>query len=186
MLLVRDWHRAAHSATGAEAANRRRVEGADRAEGGRSPDGYLHTAAKLVTPAMKVDLVLLLAIALDDWLGEPPTPLHPVVWMGRSIAALERRAPWGAARSERRFGLLMALGLPVLWALGLVILTRASTRRNRLLCLLLRAWLLKTTFAVRSLGETVRPVAQALVVGDLAASRSAVAMLVSRSVATLS
>jgi adenosylcobinamide-phosphate synthase len=136
--------------------------------------------------AMTLDCVLLLAIALDNWLGEPPALLHPVVWIGQSIAALERRAPWGAARSERRFGFLLAFGLPALWALGLALLTRAITRRNQLVGFVVRAWLLKTTFAVRNLGETVRPVEQALVVGDVAASRSAVAMLVSRPVATLS
>jgi len=36
---------------------------------------------------------LLLAIGIDLLLGEPPNRWHPVVWMGRLIAALQRRAP---------------------------------------------------------------------------------------------
>ena len=45
--------------------------------------------------------VLLLAIAIDLILGEPPARVHPVVLIGRLIGGLKRRAPpsraWGAA-----------------------------------------------------------------------------------------
>ena len=36
-----------------------------------------------LVPAM----ALLLALAIDRWWGEPPAPLHPVVWMGRALGA---------------------------------------------------------------------------------------------------
>ncbi|MDE2823827.1 MAG: adenosylcobinamide-phosphate synthase CbiB, partial [Chloroflexota bacterium] len=40
-------------------------------------------------------LVLLLAVALDLLLPEPPAIVHPVVWMGKAISAFERVAPAG-------------------------------------------------------------------------------------------
>ena len=36
-------------------------------------------------------LAMLVAVAVDHWLGEPPVRWHPVVWMGN---ALERYAEW--------------------------------------------------------------------------------------------
>ena len=38
-------------------------------------------------------LVLILAVALDRLLPEPPANVHPVVWMGRAVTALQRCAP---------------------------------------------------------------------------------------------
>src|SRR6187401_2195586 len=34
-----------------------------------------------------------LALAIDGVFGEPPSWLHPVVWIGKVIAVLEHRAP---------------------------------------------------------------------------------------------
>ena len=36
-------------------------------------------------------LALLCALAIDLWWGEPPAPLHPVVWMGRALGACGAR-----------------------------------------------------------------------------------------------
>ncbi len=45
-------------------------------------------------PILALDaLVLVVAIALDRFLPEPPALIHPVVWMGRAIHAFERLAP---------------------------------------------------------------------------------------------
>ena len=42
-------------------------------------------------------VALLVALAVDRWLGEPPAALHPVVWMGRYLHAMgERLAPVAA------------------------------------------------------------------------------------------
>ncbi|HUA76733.1 MAG TPA: CobD/CbiB family cobalamin biosynthesis protein [Acetobacteraceae bacterium] len=37
-------------------------------------------------------LAVLVAFAIDGWLGEPPARWHPVVWIGRTLASLG--APW--------------------------------------------------------------------------------------------
>ena len=38
-------------------------------------------------------LALLFAVGLDRLLPEPPARIHPVVWMGHAISAMERVAP---------------------------------------------------------------------------------------------
>jgi adenosylcobinamide-phosphate synthase len=47
--------------------------------------------------ALILALALLVALAIDHWLGEPPVRWHPVVWMG---SALERCAPWVLPRVQ--------------------------------------------------------------------------------------
>jgi adenosylcobinamide-phosphate synthase len=39
---------------------------------------------------MEVFIILAGALALDLILGEPPLPLHPVVWMGKCITLWEK------------------------------------------------------------------------------------------------
>jgi adenosylcobinamide-phosphate synthase len=49
------------------------------------------------------------ALALDAAVGEPPTRLHPVAWLGRAVGAADRN--W---RRPRLFGACLAAGLPLL------------------------------------------------------------------------
>ena len=55
--------------------------------------------------------LLMAALAIDRWVGEPPVRIHPVVWMGSLIGWARDRAPSGRAR---RFvwGVGMATLLP--------------------------------------------------------------------------
>src|SRR5690606_3621548 len=59
-------------------------------------------------PSATDALVLALALALDVVLGEPPNALHPVVWMGNVISALERRAPRAQRSLQLAWGTLVA------------------------------------------------------------------------------
>ena len=59
--------------------------------------------------------VLALAVVLDVVFGELPGRLHPVVWMGGLLSRLERLAPAGEM-PRLLFGLVVAVGLPALWA----------------------------------------------------------------------
>ena len=53
------------------------------------------TSDELGTSALALALALMpaLALAIDRAWGEPPAAVHPVVWMGRLLAAMERRFP---------------------------------------------------------------------------------------------
>ncbi len=140
-------------------------------------------------PGLAAPLALLLALALDRALGEPPARWHPVVAMGHYLGAMGRRvAPLMDAppRPARAF-----IGGALAWCLGaLAVLALAF------LCQWLMAdwagWaqalalgvLLKPLLAWRMLRDEVAAVEGAL--GEsLAAGRARLAWLVSRDVATL-
>lgn len=117
-------------------------------------------------------LVLILALGIERFVGEYPNRWHPVVWMGTTIRAVERRAP---ARGQFLYGLGMALVLPSLfasfgWRVSLV----------PIVDVVVGAFLLKACFAIRALGEAGHVVADAVDSGDLAGAREGLRSLCSR------
>jgi adenosylcobinamide-phosphate synthase len=120
---------------------------------------------------------LVVALLADACLGEPPPALHPVVWMGRVLDALEPRAPRGPF-ARMLYGSVLAIGLPTAWgALGLVI--------ERIAPWPLQALLLEPSFAGRSLLQAGRRVEDALVADDVQQARADLRWLVSRPTDTL-
>lgn len=123
--------------------------------------------------------VLTCALALDALAGEYPARLHPVVWMGRAITLLERRAPRSGRAAPFLYGLVMALAVPALFAAGALLAIRAA-RVHPLASIAAEALILKSTFAVRALGEAAAAVAAALRAGELERARLALRSLCSR------
>jgi adenosylcobinamide-phosphate synthase len=130
--------------------------------------------------------VLAAAVGLDLAFGEPPVALHPVVWIGRLAAAMERRAPRGRPIAELAYGAALTATVVAAAAAGAALLERALAglpwaRRVPLLALAL-----KPAFALRALLDAAAAVRQPLAGGDLPAARAALRSLVSRDVAGLS
>jgi adenosylcobinamide-phosphate synthase len=150
---------------------------------------------------------LLLALALDLALGEPPNALHPVAWLGTLIGAIERRAPRGLPGRELAYGAAMTLAsvlAAALPALAIEALKRERKLRPILqvdrtqsrkaaketqfhtsalvfgLRMLASAILLKPAFAGRALFGAFGAVRRPLVAGDLAGARIGLRSLVSR------
>ena len=123
---------------------------------------------------------VLLAGLFDVVLGEPPSAVHPVVWMGRLIGALERRRPRGRPSAELAYGVLIVLVTAgAAFAAGLL-LTVVLEHAPWWLALPVGAFVLKTAFSLRGLVRAGRDVQRALVSGT-AAARARLAALVSRS-----
>ncbi len=130
-------------------------------------------------------IVVILAVAMDWMLGEPPNAFHPVAWFGRFVHALEHRAPrddqghLGDPRAELRYGAgITASGIAVA-ILPALALERVLRSRGGLGILALAA-AFKLTFAWRALiqaGETVR---RELKVEQVDAARFDLRALVSR------
>jgi adenosylcobinamide-phosphate synthase len=137
-----------------------------------------------MSPALHGLVVLGGALALDVAVGEPPNALHPVVWMGRFLRALRRRAPRARA-SAFIYGLGMALAGPLVFGLGSWALIRALAPAA-LLQIVVEIFLLKSALAVRALGAAAAAVGRALGEGDLPTARIALRSLVSRDPSTLS
>jgi adenosylcobinamide-phosphate synthase len=130
--------------------------------------------------------VLGLAVLWDLAFAEPPTALHPVVWIGRLVSLLERRAPRDRPAAELAYGALtVALALGA--AAGLAGLVERRLARAPLPLRLVGAALaLKPSFALRALFDAGEAVRRPLAGGDLGAARRALRGLVSRETAELS
>jgi adenosylcobinamide-phosphate synthase len=123
---------------------------------------------------------VLLAGLIDVTLGEPANALHPVVWMGRLIAALERRRPRSRPGAEFAYGVFIVLATAGAAFVAGLLLTGALDRLPWWLALPVGAYALKTTFSLRGLVRAGRDVLRALA-SDTDAARASLAALVSRS-----
>jgi adenosylcobinamide-phosphate synthase len=145
-----------------------------------------------MTPVAHALVVLAGALALDLIAGEPPSALHPVVWMGNFYAALRRRAPGRAGHARHAgddrpaaafaYGCFMAASGPLVfgggaWLVGRVLAPLPLVR------IIVEIYLLKSALALRMLGTSAAAVARALDEGDVSAARFGLRSLVSRDTA---
>jgi adenosylcobinamide-phosphate synthase len=103
-------------------------------------------------------------LALDQLLGDPPTPLHPVAWFGSAMSAVERRL-W---RDDRRAGALHGVV-----GLGLGLAAGRAVRST--------AVAMTIATAGRTLRRTARAIGEELQRGDLERARLLLPSLVGRS-----
>lgn len=128
---------------------------------------------------MSAAAMLLSALALDLAAGELPASVHPVVWIGKTVGALER-LPVRGARAQLAYGAAMVFG-----GLGLfVVPTTILLDRLRSACFpayfVLGVLLLKSTFSVRELFRAAEKVRRSLAAGRLGDARLHLRSLVSR------
>ncbi|MBK9441782.1 MAG: cobalamin biosynthesis protein CobD [Comamonadaceae bacterium] len=142
--------------------------------------------------ALTLACALLVALALDRWLGEPPVRLHPVVWLGHYLAWagawVQRRAVQQPALPDYKAFWLAAL----VWTAGAAIFSAAAWALQSLLLDLpwwaaggLLGLLLKPLLAWAMLQSEVQAVEVALG-QSLPAGRERLSWLVSRDVTQLS
>lgn len=131
-------------------------------------------------------LVLAVALAFDLLLGEYPSRLHPVVWMGRLADRLLELAPRRGTFRQLAFGSFLVLGVTLPFAAPSWLLLQALAWQGEPIFVLGAALLLKPAFALRALWAEVEGVRARLLGSDLAAARGQVWRIVSRDVAVLS
>lgn len=122
-----------------------------------------------------IALAMLVAVLLDLMLGEP-LRLHPLVLFGR-LASFNEQALYGDGRFKGIVAWCVCVLPPVLltW-----LIAHLMARYSSWACAVFGALLLYLAIGYRSLAEHARPVAQALLDGDLHAARRAVSRIVSR------
>ena len=129
-------------------------------------------------------LVLLLAVALDRLMPEPPSRVHPVVWMGRLITVMERQAPRQPVPAFL-FGCVIVVivvgGTTALAWFAMAALAPISP----VAYVLGGAFLLRTTFTVQGLSAAAGRTRHALTSGSLDDARESLQSLVSRDSTTL-
>ena len=81
---------------------------------------------------MEILIMLALALAADLTLGEMPTPIHPVGWMGRLASFFEKPGSKGSPSFQFIYGALLTLFMAGLFAgAGYFILTYLKRQNTR-------------------------------------------------------
>lgn len=130
--------------------------------------------------------LILIALATDRWLGEPPARWHPVVWMGRWLGLFSHGLPRLSATAAFVAG-------AVAWGIGAVLVVGVAAGLEHWLLSTWPAWvavpllglLLKPLLAWRMLRDEVQAVDSALA-ESLAQGRTQLSRLVSRDTTALS
>ena len=137
---------------------------------------------------MKAALPLLLALAADAWLGDPPVWPHFVRWVGKAIAWLETRlrALCGTAQGLRLAGVALALLVVGGSALAAWLALKLAYALLPILGLALAALLAFQCLAAGQLWREAKAVLAPLEAGDLVEARRSLAMIVGRDTGQLS
>lgn len=119
------------------------------------------------------------SVIADRLIGEWPNALHPVVWMGKTIALLERHVPPWGPRGKLVAGAFIAVLVPCSFAAASAAVLVLS-RPYPVLQFLLAVILLKSTFALRALAAAATEVQHALEQGSVERARHGLRSLCSR------
>jgi len=130
-------------------------------------------------------MVLVLAVALDRLLPEPPSSVHPVVWTGRAATLLQRWAPESPVAAFLYGCAIVAAVVGTSSALAWLLVT-ALVWAGPLAYVAGGAVVLRTTFTVRGLSAAASETRRALEEGRLGEARASLRSLVSRDPTSLS
>ncbi|MBP2030184.1 adenosylcobinamide-phosphate synthase [Methanohalophilus levihalophilus] len=128
--------------------------------------------------------VLLMAVLIDLTIGEPPTKLHPVVWIGNLIYFFKRNAP---ASCRLAYGVFIGVScMAFASAIALIVLWIASASwMPEIGAIFIEAFFLKCTFAIKRLLYAGDEIDMALRDEGLDAARQKLSMYVSRDTSKL-
>ena len=123
--------------------------------------------------------ILLLAVAFDILIGEPPAALHPVVWIGKVIGVLKKAAP---TEHRKAYGTFLAV-ITIVFASAIGYIALAISQIPAIpqtLGYLIAAYFLKSTFAIRSLLAPAMEIYEDIVKNKLQSAREKLPIYVSR------
>ena len=133
---------------------------------------------------MEYILILVVALALDVVLGEPPNRIHPVAGIGRIISWEMKLRPRGRT-VQLLYGSLAVLVTAALFSTAAYFLLEYLRDVHVVLFVVMGAVLLKFTFSLRELHRAAMRVKDPLEKGNLPKAREQVGMIVSRKTSDL-
>ena len=134
---------------------------------------------------MELVIILLLALAIDLALGDPPTAIHPVGWMGRVIAFLIKRGKGRTPRFQLVYGIAVVLFTLALFVIPVYFGLAYLHDFNQILYVVAAALILKTSFTLKGLRQAALKVKGLLAGNDSPAARFEIRALVGRDTSKL-
>lgn len=134
-------------------------------------EAFTYTSTELV-------LILLTAVLMDILFGEPPSAVHPVVWIGKLIEFFKKRAP----KTHRQiYGTFMALTVLFIVTAAAVFVVVVSHLPfvPAALGILIQAFFLKATFAIKCMTQPAKEIQKKLD-NDILTARQELIAYVSR------
>jgi adenosylcobinamide-phosphate synthase len=135
---------------------------------------------------MEAFIILAGALALDLILGEPPLPLHPVVWMGKFIMLWEKGGWLKSPPFQFIYGTIFSLIAIGLFAVPAYFLLRFLEGWNLAAWIIVGVILLKTAFSFRELRRAALKIKVLLMEKNLESARFNLRALVKRDARDLS
>ncbi len=130
---------------------------------------------------MDILIIILIAVAIDILFGELPAKIHPVVLMGRLINIFRN---WLSQYNNKLSGIILTTSLLIIFILIFFLIIEVSIF-NTVLYVAVSAILLSTTFAIRSLIDSIIFIKQDLD-SDIEKAKNSMSFLVSRDTYNLS
>ena len=135
-------------------------------------------------------LILLFALMIDTYVGEPPALFHPVVWMGKVISSFEPKLYSGSKRRQKIKGTLAAILTIFLFIIPTILFQIAGLRLvsgnliYQLIYIAVSAYALKSSFTIATLKKEAACVSE-LAYSNVEQARFRMRSLVSRDRSTL-
>jgi adenosylcobinamide-phosphate synthase len=129
---------------------------------------------------MEIILILALAAAIDLAVGDPPDIVHPVAWMGKVIALLEKGGLKLNASGQFIYGIGMTIFTTALFVIPVYFLVTYLHDLNQVAYIIVAAVILKFTFSIRGLWHAARKIKRLLQEKNLDKTRFELRALVSR------
>lgn len=124
-----------------------------------------------------------LAYLLDLMIGDPKNWPHPVRWMGKMIAFLDKR--WNSGHNKRQKGMLMTSSVLLTVVLVTAVTVYGAYSLHTGVGVVWEAFVIFTAIAQKSLKEAALEVYDPLSKGDLAEARAKLSYIVGRDTETL-
>lgn len=135
---------------------------------------------------METIFILLIALAFDLALGEPPNARHPIAWLGKLISLETKTAPQKGKAKQLAYGIGMVLATLGLIVLPVHFLLVYLNEINSVIFIAIAGLLLKYSFSLRGLKQAVDAVKHPLSENNLTEARASLKVLVSRDTTRLS
>jgi len=100
---------------------------------------------------MEALLVLLIALVIDLLLGEPPRPVHLVVWMGKLVSLLEKGNIFKSRPAQFVYGMVITLFITGVFTAAVYFILLYAERLHTAVYVIAGAVLLKSAFSLKEL-----------------------------------